>query len=173
MSNNKMLVALLGVVAVLLAVIAGILIFKSPSSAVPDATATAPATANPTAANPTPAPSGPFDPAKATKVPAGMDPKVFVENYFKAIIKADYATAYNMLPVDKKQSYGSADAFGTQLKSYKASGYTMGKTATSGKDVTVEATLKTPSAPFGYTWTLEKYKTGYVVKSRTLSGMGQ
>lgn len=170
MSNNKMLVALLGVVAVLLAVIAGILIFKSPSAA------TAPVTSNPAATNPTPqptTPAGPFDPAKATKVPAGMDPKVFVENYFKAIVKADYATAYNMLPVDKKQSYGSADAFGTQLKSYKASGYTMGKTATSGKDVTVEATLKTPSAPFGYTWTLEKYKTGYVVKSRTLSGMGQ
>ncbi len=170
MSNNKMLVALLGVVAVLLAVIVGILIFKSPSAA------TAPVTSNPAATNPTPqptTPAGPFDPARATKVPAGMSPAAFVENYFKAIVKADYATAYNMLPVDKKQSYGSADAFGTQLKSYKASGYTMGKTSTSGKDVTVEATLKTPSAPFGYTWTLEKYNNGYVVKSRTLSGMGQ
>lgn len=173
MSNNKMLVALLGVVAVLLAVIAGLLIFKGSSSTVPDATATAPAATTATSTGmPTTAPSGPFDPAKATKVPAGVTPDVFVENYFKAIIKADWNAAYAMLPMDKKASYGTAASFGQQLASYKATGYKMGTTTTKGTDTEVQATLNTPGGNFGYTWTLEKYKGGYVVKSRTLTGMG-
>jgi hypothetical protein len=175
MSNNKMLVALLGVVAVLLAVIAGLLIFKSPSSSVPDATTTAPVTANPTAPGttaPVTAPTGPFDPAKATKVPVGVKPDVFVENYFKAIIKNDWNTAYAMLPMDKKASYGTAASFGQQLASYKATGYKMGPTTVKGNDTEVQATLNTPGGNFGYTWTLEKYKGGFVVKSRTLTGMG-
>jgi hypothetical protein len=180
MSNNKTMIALLGVVAVLLAVIAGILLFK-PSSDVPGVDPNAAVTANQAGANqtstPNPSmptqPAGPFDPAKATKVPASETPEQFVKAYFDAVVKGDYTAAYNMLPTDMKASYASAQAFGEQLKSYGASGFTMGENKTSGDQASVSASLKTSGGDFGYTWTFVKYNGAWVVKSRALSGMGQ
>jgi cell division septation protein DedD len=181
MSNNKTMVALLGVVAVLLAVIAGVLLFK-PSTDVPgvdpaavtqqpSSTGTGTPTGMPGGA-PTPAPSGPFDPAKATKVPAGQTPQQFVEGYFKAITKGDYGAAFKMLPAEK-QSSQTAEQFAQQLQGYGLNGYEMGKATVQGDEAVVEGTAKTSAGNFGYTWTLVKYKGGWVVKSRSLTGMGQ
>jgi hypothetical protein len=173
MSNQKMIIALLGVVAVLLAVIVGVLVFKGPSTNVAsttDPTAVAPTTANP-AVPAASAESGPFDPAKATKVTG--TPKSHVAKYFDSIVKGDYKTAYALLPVDKQASYGSADSFGTQLKSYGATGYKMGSDKPAGDTETVEATLNTSGGGFTYIWTFVKYKGAWVVKSRAIGGMGQ
>jgi hypothetical protein len=174
MSNQKMIIALLGVVAVLLAVIVGVLLFKSPSSdiAAVDPNALPPTTTTGTGTPaPTPAPAGPFDPAKATKVVG--DPKAHVDKYFSAIVKKDWKTAYDLLPVDKKASYGSADSFGQQLASYGANGYKMGAVQTKGDQETVSATLETSGGGFTYNWTFVKYNGTWVVKSREIGGMGQ
>jgi hypothetical protein len=167
-----------------LAVIAGILILK-PSTAADTAslppagtqggTAQTPGTGTGTGTGQTMPPatqSGPFDPAKATKVPAGQKPEEFVEGYFKAITTGKYGDAFKMLPAEK-QAAQTEQQFADQLKGYGMTGYTMGKSATNGDEVSVEASVKTGSGSFGYTWTLVKYNGGYVVKSRTLTGMGQ
>lgn len=180
MDNTKMTVALLGVVAVLLAVIAGILIFKAPSSAVvaTDTSATA-ADANGASANAAAqAPPGMTqttpvsDPAKATKVPGGQTPKAFVEAYFKAIMSKDFKAAYNMLPADKKASQ-TADQYGQTLAGYGFTGYTMGAEQDAGDKATVSATAKTGSGDFPYSFTFQKYNGGWVLMARTLQGMGQ
>lgn len=174
MSNQKMIIALLGVVAVLLAVIVGVLVLKPASgtdtAAVPPATPATPSTGAPTGM-PTQTPAGPFDPKTATK--AVGDPKAHVDKYFSSIVKGDYATAYNLLPKDKQASYGSASSFGSQLKSYGASGYTMGAVTSKGNEEDVIATLKTSGGDFPYTWVFVKYNGQWVVKSRNIGGMGQ
>ncbi len=174
MSNQKMIIALLGVVAVLLAVIVGVLVFRSPAvpnvdtSALPSQSPSTPGTST---GMPSAAPSGPFDPAKATKVDG--DPKSHVEKYFKSIVDKDWTTAYKLLPTDKQASYGSADAFGQQLASYGATGYKMGTSSAQGDNETVQASLTTSGGSFTYVWTFVKYKGAWVVKSREIGGMGQ
>ncbi|HEY3317722.1 MAG TPA: hypothetical protein VGK50_04805 [Coriobacteriia bacterium] len=178
MSNQKMIIALLGVVAVLLAVIVGVLVFKSPSSSVPavDTTAlqqlpstTGTGTTGAPTGMPGATPSGPFDPAKATKVSG--DPKTHVDKYFSAIVKGDYATAFKLLPVDK-QAQGE-EAFASQIKGYGMSKYELGKADIGTDKATVQATVQTSGGPFTYIWSFVKYKGAWVVESRKIGGMGQ
>jgi hypothetical protein len=179
MSNQKMIIALLGVVAVLLAVIVGVLVFK-PSTPPSVADVSTQGTTNPSASTtapagmgtpPSSAPSGPFDPAKATKVSG--TPKDHVNAYFNAIVKKDWKTAFDLLPTDKQATYGSADAFGQQLASYGANGFKMGDDKVSGDTETISADLNTSGGPFTYIWTFVKYNGAWVVKSRAIGGMGQ
>jgi hypothetical protein len=173
MSNQKMIIALLGVVAVLLAVIVGVLVFKGPSSNVAAVDPNAGVVPSTTTSGTMPAatPAAPFDPKVATKVVG--TPKDHVNKYFGSIVKGDYTTAYNLLPTDKKTSYGSADAFGQQLKGYGATGFTMGKDTLTGDTEVVDATLNTSGGPFTYIWTFVKVNGAWVVKSRAIGGMGQ
>jgi hypothetical protein len=182
MDNNKMMIAMLGVVAVLLAVIAGILIFKSPTAAVVAADPAAAASGANAGSTGAAAGAGSSatgmqsttpvtDPAKATKVPAGTEPKAYVEKYFKAIMAKDYKSAYNMLPADKKAAQ-TADAYAQTLTGYGFTGFTMGDTTPAGDKMTVTATAKTGSGDFPYTFTFQKYNGGWVLMSRVLSGMG-
>jgi hypothetical protein len=162
MQNNRTVTYLLGAVAVLLVVIVALVVLRGQPS-------TGTGTGNGTASTDTSVPANmggalpadiPFDPATATKVPAGETPKQYVENYYKAVLAKDYAKAYALLPADKKAATDEA-SFGAQLEGYGLTGYKMGEVATTGDSTTVGASMSAPGGEFGY-----------VVKSRTLPGMG-
>lgn len=174
--QQQLTMYLMGAVVVLLIAVIGVLVWQSRSTTPP--VAQVPAQADPATSGQQPpagmggvAPTGEFDPAKATKVPAGMKPEAYVKAYFEAVVKGDYKKAYDMLPADKKAAQ-DAESFGNQLKGYGMNGYKMGASKTQGDDTSVEATAKTPNGDFGYTWTFTKVKGELVVKSRTLTGMG-
>ena len=114
----------------------------------------------------------PFDPATATKVPAGQSPGEYVAAYFDAVLAADYTTAYAMLPSAKQADYGSEQAFADQLTGYGITEYTIDETTENGDEVGVLATATMPGGAFQYLWTFVKDGDGWLVKSRTLPGMG-
>jgi len=176
-NTNQMVVIGLAVVAVLLAAIAGILVWQQSQAAqipVPASTA-APATAGGVQA---PAGMGganavtpvEFDAKTATKVPDGMTPVDFVKAYHEAVKAGDFEAAYKMLPLEKQQSYGDAKAYGDQVKAYGITGYEMGEPVEEGDTFTVDATQVTPQMPIGYTWTLKKVGDSWYCASRTMAG---
>ena len=176
MSNQKMIIALLGVVAVLLAVIVGVLVFKPADVPSVDTTAldasTPSASQMTTGANsgiPVTDPNAPFDATKAT--PVSGDPKTHVEKYFGAIVKGDYATAFALLPTDKKAN--GEQAFADQIKGYGMSSFKIDSVTPNGDTTTVNATVQTTGGPFTYIWTFVKANGKWVVKSRAIGGMGQ
>lgn len=172
---NKGVIALLGVIVVLLAVIVGIIAFggvgnKTATPTVADqgqATTDASSTANMPSSG-----SGEFDPATATRVADGKTPEDHVKAYFDAIVGGKYEDAYNLLPADKKAAQDAA-SFGEQLKGYGIESYKMGETTTSGEDTLVNATATMAGGSFDYVWTFTKVDGKWVVKSRELAGMGQ
>lgn len=173
MSNQKMIIALLGVVAVLLAGIVGVLLLK-PANADVATVDPAAVAADPNAAAQPPAgmggaPSEPFDPKTAT--PADGDPKAHVEKYFNAIVKKDFATAFKLLPKDK-QAQGQ-EAFAAQIQGYGMNKFTMGKADIKDDTAVVEATAETSGGPFTYIWSFKKVDGKWLVESRKIGGMGQ
>ncbi len=179
-NNQQMIVIGLAVIAILLAAIVGVLIWQQ-NKAIPAPTSTsqAPVTQDPAAAA-TGAPAGmgaatgetvEFDPATATKVPAGTEPEAYVKSYYEACDAGDYAKAYALLPKDKQASYGDANAFGEQLKGYGITGYELEPAKVDGDTATITAWQQTPMGAFGYTWEIVKVDGEWVVKSRNQSGM--
>jgi len=181
-NTNQMVVIGLAVVAVLLAAIAGILVWQQSQAAqlpVPAAT-TAPATTPEAPAGMGGAPAGmggaassapvEFDAKTATKVPEGMTPIELVKAYHEAVAAGDYEAAYKMLPIDKQQSYGDAAAYEAQVKAYGITSYEMGQPTEEGDTFTVAATQVTPQMPITYTWTLKKVGDQWYVAARTMGG---
>jgi hypothetical protein len=178
-NNNQMIVYALVAIAVLLAVLVGVLIFQK-TTAVPGPTATGAATQPPTANSSTAAPTqmppgstapaGPFDPKTATKVPTGMTPEQALKAYNEYIIGGKFADAYKLLPKDKQASYGSPEAYASQVKAYGITSYKTGTPTTSGNDVTIVSEQVTPQMPISYTWVFTKDGSTWYVKSRTMGG---
>ncbi len=180
-NTNQTVVIGLAVVAVLLAAIAGILVWQQSQAAqVPAPVVSAAPAEGQAPAGMGGAPAGmggaatgapvEFDEKTATQVPEGTDPVEYVEAYHKAVAAGDYASAYKMLPLDKQQSYGDATAYEEQLKAYGITGYEMGEPTEDGDTITVAATQVTPQMPITYTWTLKKVGDTWFVASRTMGG---
>lgn len=181
-NTNQMMVIGLVVVALLLAAIAGILIYQQNQAAklpapVASGTTTGAATGGADAAGGTGAPAGmgggtvapaEVDPETATKVPEGMTPVEFVKEYHEAVQAGEYDKAYKMLPLNKQQSYGNAEAYAEQVKAYAISGYELGEPTEEGDIVTIVATQVTPQMPIGYLWTLQKIDGTWYCASRTM-----
>jgi len=175
-STNTLVIVLVVAVVVLAAGI-GYAIWNN-SQSVPPLSSTATDTgtdaaatgAMPGAATGAAATSAEFDPATATKVPAGTTPEEFVKAYHEAIVAGKYADAYEMLPLAKQQSYGDAAAYEAQVKAYGITGYEMGAPAENGDEVTIAATQVTPQMPITYTWTLKKVGDQWYVVSREMGG---
>lgn len=174
MDQQKLVMYLMGAVVVLLVAIIGILVVQNrQATPVVDTSAAAQtATTSSTTAQTTTATAAAFDPKTATKVASGVTPKKHVEEYFQAIIDGKYEVAFNLLPTDKKAGT-DASAFGQQLKSYGMSAYKITDDKASGDEEVVDASVTTSGGTFGYTWTFVKQGSGWLVKSRVLSGMGQ
>jgi hypothetical protein len=174
---NRMTAILLGIIAVLLVAVVAIILTQQGGSR----TTAGPAT-TPTATVGAPGSMGgamgsgasaPFDPATATKVEAGKTPEEHVKAYFDAVVAGDYATAYKMLPAAKQADYGSESAFAEQLKSYGVTAYTIDDVTEEGGEAKITATASMPGGSFQYLWTFVKEGDTWLVKSRTLPGMGQ
>ena len=113
-----------------------------------------------------------FDPANATSVAEGTTPEQHVTQYFDAVLAGDYDTAYAMLPMSKQESYGSVEAFSEQLTGYGMTEYGIDSSTEEGDEAQVTATAVMPGGSFQYLWTFVKDGDGWLVKARTLPGMG-
>jgi hypothetical protein len=112
-----------------------------------------------------------FDATTATKVPAGEQPIAFVEDYYKAVVKGDYQTAYQHLPEAKKEAQSLAD-FESQLKGYGITSYTMGTSNTSGSTMTIEAgEVAGAYGTFTTIWTFVKQGDSWLLQSKAVAGM--
>ena len=169
---------IVGLVVVVVVLIAAIVIFATPSASTSTAgqdttTAATDMTGKTNAGTGMGADTTGFDPATATKVPAGQTPAAFVEAYYKASAAGDYPTAYQYLPAAKKQSQSEAD-FATQLKGYGITGYKMGATNENGANMTVEADQVTAAyGTFTSIWTFVQQDGVWLLKSKAVAGMQQ
>ena len=181
-NSQQTLVIALVVVAVLLAAIVGLLVFQQSKAAnpsvpvavnpnVPITPGAATGAATPGAAGSTG--STPFDAKTAPKVPANMTPEAYVKAYNEAVVAGKYDVAYKMLPIDKQKSYGSAAAYGDQVKGYGISGYKVGTPTTNGDTVSVVAEQDTSAMNITYTWNFKKVGNTYYVDSRVMGGTVQ
>jgi flagellar basal body-associated protein FliL len=195
-SNQQTIVIALVVIAVLLAAIVGVIVWQQSKAAnVPEPTVSNPAAgaaaggaaaggaaaggaaaggaaagAGAMGGATAQAPSAAFDAKTATKVPSGMTPEQVVKTYNEDVIAGKYAEAYKLLPLDKQQSYGSADAYQQQVAAYGINAYNMGAPVESGDEVSIAAEQVTPQMPITYTWTFKKVGDQWFVASRTMGG---
>lgn len=167
---NRTVLILLGVIVLLLLAIVAFFVFGGN-----DGTGTA-TNEEPTSTATTGMPTTPaavaFDPATATRVPDGETPEQYVIAYFDAVVSGDFQTAYDRLPTDKKAAQ-DAEAFASQLTGYGVSAYTIDSAVEEGEEAKVTATATMAGGAFQYLWTFVKDGDGWLVKSRTLPGMGQ
>lgn len=171
-SSNRTMLILLGVIVVLLLAIVAIFFFRGSGDTTPvaDVGTQAPADTG-TPGMPAATPPAEFDPATATKVPEGETPEDYVKVYFDAVVAGDFATAYDRLPADKKAA-STEESFASQLADYAISEYTIEDVTESGGEVQVLANATTSAGGFQYLWTFVADGEGWLVKSRTLPGMG-
>jgi len=167
---NRTVLILLGVIVLLLLAIVAFFVLDNGDDGTP--TATGETTTTATTGMPTTTASGPFDPATATKVPAGETPEQYVTAYFDAVVAGDFQTAYDRLPADKKAAQ-DVNAFASQLTGYGVSAFTIDSATEEGEEAQVTATASMAGGSFQYLWTFVKDGDGWLVKSRTLPGMGQ
>ena len=177
-SNQQVIVYALVAIAVLLAAIVGFMIYNN-TRGVPAPTVSATGS-DTTGASSSGAPAGmnaaapvAFDPKTATKLPAGVTPEQALKTYMQNLTAGKFTEAYALLPLAQKTSYGSADAYGTQVKQYGITGFKIGKPTTSGNDTTIVTEQDTPAMNITYTWVYTKDGGNYYVKSRTMGGTVQ
>jgi hypothetical protein len=175
-SNQQVIVYALVAIAVLLAAIVGFMIYNNSKTA----TTVAPVASATTGSDTTGAGAGAgmppaaspvaFDTKTATKLPAGTTPEQGLKTYMEDIKSGKFTDAYALLPLAQKTSYGSAEAYGTQVKQYGITGYSIGKPATAGSDVTIVTQQDTPAMNITYTWVFTKDGNNWYIKSRTMGG---
>lgn len=175
--SNTMMIALIAVIVLLAAVIVYIVLNNGAAGTATEPVATgteAPATdaAAPPAGMPGATAEPEFDPATATKVAADVTPEQHVTTYFDAVLAEDFEKAYALLPTSKQASYGNVQAFTDQLKGYGMTEYTIDAATEEGGEAQVTATAVMPGGSFQYLWTFTKDGEGWLVKARTLPGMG-
>jgi len=105
-----------------------------------------------------------------TELPAGMTPEQALKRFGQYTVEGKHAEAYKLLPMDKQQSYGTVEAYTSQVGAYGITGFNTGKPTTSGNDVTIVCEMVTPEMPVTYTWTYTKVGSAWFVESRTMGG---
>ncbi len=168
---NRTTMVLLGVIAVLLVAIVIVLV-NGRGADQPTVNNNAGTAGTPSMGGMPTASNVPFDPASATQVPAGETPQAHVEAYFSAIVAEDYAAAYDRLPADKKAAQDVA-SYGNQLSGYGINDFSIDNVKEDGESSEVLASAIAPGGSFQYLWTFVKDGDTWLVKSRTMPGMGQ
>jgi hypothetical protein len=181
-NNQQTVVIALVVIAALLVAIVGVLVVQGQSANIPAISNNqgAPAGGDPAAGGmPGGAPGGmpgggvpsvEFDPATATKVPAGVEPEAFIRDYYAACSEKKYEDAFTMLPLATQQYYGDAAQFEATLESYGISGFEVKSASGSDTEVQVVGVQQAQGMSFAYTWTLVKEGDDWFVKSREMGG---
>jgi hypothetical protein len=189
-NNQQIMMIGLGVIAVLLAVIVGILIYQGNQAQAP-APAQAPAAQQPvagaaagqgamggvtggatggTTGGDAGAPAA-VDPGAATKVPKDMEPADYVKAYYVACEKGDWKAAYDSLPADKKAGQ-TPEGLQQQVEGYQVQSFSVGDAAIQGDNATVKADQVTGSyGTFENTWTFVKKDGQWYVASKAVTGM--
>ena len=186
-SQQKYLVIGLAVVVIVLVGVIGYLVINSQNQQVAEPAAApitgAPAQTPPAGMGQAPAGMGQgatggtgaapadFDPAKATAVPKDSTPEAFVKDYYEAILKKDYASAFKLLPADK-QAGSSADALKQQIEGYGVTAYTVTQAAEQDGKFIVNADQVTQSyGTFSNAWVFVKNGDVWVLQSKAVTGM--
>ncbi|MDR3686437.1 MAG: hypothetical protein P4L93_05740 [Coriobacteriia bacterium] len=177
-SNQQVIIYALVAIAVLLAAIVGFMIYQrttalpSPTASVSSTTAASSSTsaAAPSSAMTAPATNAPFDPKTATKLAAGVTPDAAIKAYSAAVMASDYKTAFGLLPLASKSSYGTSDGMATQLKPYGITGFKQSASTASGADTSIVLEEDTPAMNITYTWVFTKVGNTWYVKGRTMGG---
>lgn len=173
-NNQRNIVIGLAVIALLLVAIIGVMIFKQ-SSGVPE-----PDRQVPNSELPQPTPSGtgtaqpptPVKPGEAVKLPKGTTPQKWVEEYYSACEKKDYATAVKRLPADT-QAQTTPESLKQQLESYNVTDWNIVSTKPAGDTTTVVAEQVTGFGTFQSNWTFQKSGDTYVLVKKAVGGMSQ
>jgi len=181
-NNQQTLVIALVAVAVLLAALAGVIVWRQTSQAtLPEATATSPSSSEAVPGAPAGMPSGApgqaaagggeVDPKTATQVPKGTEPEAFVKGYYEACEKGDWQKAFDALPADKKAG-NSPDALKDQVSGYGIKSFAVTGAQVEGDKATVKVDQVTTSyGTFENTWTLVKKDGSWFVSSKAVTGM--
>lgn len=172
--SKNMVTILLAVVAVLLAAIAGLMVYQNMNDTLPaptvgatDSGATVADPSMPTVTTPVE-----FDPETAPVVPEGQTPEEFVTTYYELCQASEYEQAYYMLPVDKQQYYGDVAGFGDTLASYGITSFAVEPQVESDGVVKVVGTQEAQGMGFPYTWTFVEGEDGsWLCQSREMGGL--
>lgn len=165
--NSTMTIALIVVVLVLGAVVAYLYIQRSDQNAPTQPVAdTAAQTQASTSGMAVQEDTTPFDPATATKVPEGQSPEEYLNVYFEACEAGDWQTAFDMLPLGKKTSYGDADSFGAQLSGYGISAHEITEQSASDTEAVFIGAMTTSAGKMGYPWTFVNVDGTWYLKTR-------
>jgi hypothetical protein len=113
-----------------------------------------------------------FDPATATRVPAGQSPRQFVAAYHQAILDEEWQTAFEMQPATSRS--GDVAAFKATWESYGLDGFKIFSDATTstGSKVVVRMDLGA-NGIWNATWDFVKSGDTWLVKTRSKIGMGE
>lgn len=172
-TNKNAVPILLGIIAVLLvAIVVGLVIKGNNKSATPatstasNSSASTSTTATGNQAGMASSTSGTFDPASATKVPSGMQPKDFVKKYYQSILGKQWATAFKMQPAASQKGQTVADFQSTQ-QMYGMTAFEVTGSNTQGNTAQVSVSQNLGSnGIWTALWTFQKYKSSWVVESR-------
>lgn len=176
-STQKQIVIGLVVIAVLLAAIVGVLVWKNSSSNVPAPTTTGTTGTTDNGATPmgggsansTADPAAQFDPETAPKVPSGQTPEEYVKAYYQACQDGKFADAYKMLPTATQAYYQNEAGFESTLKGYGITAFSVQPQKDAGDTITVVGAQTAQGMEFPYTWTFVKATDGtWLVKSRDM-----
>jgi hypothetical protein len=117
--------------------------------------------------------SGSFDPATATRVPAGQTPRDFVSAYYQAILDKQWQKAFDMQPEASKAGQ-TVDGFQqTQEQMYGMKKFSIFSANTSGSQATVVAVQDLgDNGIWNATWTFAEDGGAWLVKSRA-AAMGE
>jgi len=169
--SKNMVTILLVAVAVLLAAIAGILVYQNTNDSLPAPTVSTdpPATSNPMGTTAPVAAS--FDPATAPRVPAEQTPEQFVTAYYEACMAAEWDSAFSMLPTDKQAYYGDVAGFSSTLMGYGVTSFEVAPQVEGEGVISVLGTQQAQGMGFPYTWTFVQDTDGtWLCQSREMGG---
>ena len=168
-TSNRTVPILLGVIAVLLVVLILVLagVFKGSSGS--SSANTAASGASTSTANPGVGSSGgAFDPATATKVPAGQQPEAFVKAYYQAILDKKWDVAFKMQPAASQQ--GTVQDFQQTEQMYGLKSFGIVSAVSEGATATVVVRQDLgKNGVFGAQWTFVKPGSQWLVKQRDIA----
>ncbi|GAB4279420.1 MAG: hypothetical protein Kow0056_12540 [Coriobacteriia bacterium] len=172
---NKTILALVAVILLLVAVIAGVLVAKSGDVPGPDSAATSAGTSGVADAGGAQAggvapPAADFDPTTATKVPADVTPEDFVAGYYEAVLAGDWEEAYSRQPAARQT--GDVDGFAQQIQGYGVVGYEITGATQQGDQYMVTVDQQTAQyGTFVNQWVFYNHEGEWVVQDKAVTGM--
>jgi hypothetical protein len=168
--NQRTMIYLLGVVIVLLvAIVVLVFVMKQPATPVAGTNNTTQAPASGSALPGVGSSQSGFDPATATKVPAGQEPKAYVALYYQNILDKKWDAAFKMQPATS-QSGGNAQQFASTQQSYGMTSFKVLSSSTTGDQTTVVASQDLgTNGVWTATWTFQKSGSTWLVKQRAVA----